>query len=182
MEKILKLYKKMYYEYALAICEVEIHLHHARTTRVNSRMQCYFNSSTNRNTMARIMCRAYLTDTPVTITEICEVLHANRSSVSIMVDECEKEGWISVNRENGKAKCMATEELHRGCMKYAHWKKQISRSLVGRKYDKLIQLENMLRDMDIDIPDFSHGEPDINPNTVHLLKKLGDNVSERRLK
>lgn len=171
----------MYHDYALAICEVEIQLHKARVTRMTGKMQTYFNSSQNRNTFARVMCKAYLTDTPVSITEVCEVFNANRSSVSIMVDECEKEGWISVNRENGKAKCMATEELYRGCMKYAHWKKQISRSIIGRQYDRLVQIESMLRELDIDIPDFSYGEPDINPTTVEILKKLGDNLSDRRL-
>mgnify|MGYP003136096607 CR=1 FL=1 len=97
-----------------------------------------------------------------------------------MVDECEKEGWISVTRVNNKALCMATEELHQGCMRYAHWKKQISRSIIGKKYDKLIQLESMLREMNIEIPDFSYGEPDIKATTVELLMKLGD-ISDRRV-
>ncbi len=174
MERIIDLYKKMYHEYTLAICEVEIQLHKARVTRMKGKLQTYFNSSQNRNTFARIMCKAFATDTPVSITEICETLVANRSSVSIMVDECEKEGWISVTRVNNKALCMATEELHRGCMRYAHWKKQISRSIIGKKYDKLIQLESMLREMNIEIPDFSYGEPDIQATTVELLMDISD--------
>ena len=98
-----------------------------------------------------------------------------------MVDECEKEDWISVNRENGKAKCMATVELYRGCMKYVHWKKQISQSIIGRKYDKLMQLESILREMNLPTPDFSYGEPDINPTTVEILQKLCDKLSDKRL-
>lgn len=180
MEKILEKYKKMYHDYALAICEVEIQLHKARVTRIKGKIQTYFNSSQNRNTFARIMCKAYLTDTPVTITEVCKELKANRSSVSIMVDECLKEGWISVHRENGRAKCMATKELYRAYMKYAHWNKQISQSIIGRQYDRLVQVESMLRELDIEIPDFSYGEPDINPTTVKVLKKLGDNLSDTR--
>ena len=90
MDKIVELYEKKYKELALSIIDVEISLHQGRLTRLNGKIQNYFNSSQNRNTFARIMAKAYMTNKPYSITEICELLGANRSSVSIMVDESDK--------------------------------------------------------------------------------------------
>ena len=160
MEKILELYEKQYKEYALAVMEVEIQLHKARSVRMSGKLQQYFNSSQNRNTFARIMSKAYQLQEPVTITYICELLDANRSSVSLMVDECEKGGWISVLRDKNKAWCMATKELHDSMMKYVHWKKRINKSIVGDFYKSLDQLESVLNKANIVIPDMSYGELD----------------------
>lgn len=158
MDKIIELYKKAYKEYALSVCEVEIQLNHARATRLNGKSQSYFNSSQNRNTFARIASRAYMLNEPVTITQICEMLCANRSSVSIMVDECEKEGWITVTRGNNKALCMATPVLNEAMMKYVYYKKKVSKSIVGNQWNTLDQLESVLKAVDLEIPDLSFGE------------------------
>ena len=160
MERILELYEKQYKEYALAVMEVEIELHKARSVRLSGKLQKYFNSSQNRNTFARIMSKAYQLQEPVTITYICESLDANRSSVSLMVDECVKEGWVSVLRDKNKAWCMATKELHDAMMKYVHWKKRINKSIIGDYYKSLDQLESVLKKAGMTIPDMSYGELD----------------------
>jgi len=160
MERILELYEKQYKEYALAVMEVEIQLHKARSVRLSGKLQQYFNSSQNRNTFARIMSKAYQLQEPVTITYICELLDANRSSVSVMVDECEKEGWISVLRDKNKAWCMGTKDLHDAMMKYVHWKKRISRSIIGDQFRILDQLESVLKKAGVIIPDMTYGELD----------------------
>ena len=158
MEKILDLYTKTYKAYALSVMEIEIELHKARTTRIKTKLQVYFNSSQNRNTFARIMTKAYLIDDPVTITEVCELLNANRSSVSLMVDECEKEGWITIARTSNKAWCMASEDLYIATMDYVHWKKIINKSVVGDHWKSLTQLESVLNKAGIEIPDLSYNE------------------------
>lgn len=172
MERILELYKKAYMEYALSVCDVEIALNKARATRLNGKIQAYFNSSQNRNTFARIVCRAYILNKPVTITQVCSLLAANRSSVSIMVDECEKEGWITVNREKNKALCMATPVLHEAMMKYVHYKKTVNKSIVGNQWKTLDQLESVLRAVDVEIPDLSYGESEELINNQELIKKV----------
>ena len=173
MERILELYEKMYKDYALSIFEVEIQLHRARTTRMNGRLQTYFNSSMNRNVFARIMCKAYQTDIPVTITEVSELLNVSRSSVSVMVDECEKEGWISVTRQNNKALCKATIELYEKTMMYVFWKKQISDSIVSGQSKKLNQIESVLKSADVVVPDFSYGEEKIHIDNLKLFNPKG---------
>ena len=158
MEKLQELYKTYYKDYALAVMEIEIELHRSRTTRLRNKMECYFNSSQNRNTFARIMSKAYHLNEPVTITYICEVLDANRSSVSVMVDEAEKEKWISVLRDKNKAFCMATQELYEGMMGYVYWKKTINKSIVGDRWKTLDQLEKILTKANIPIPDMSENK------------------------
>ena len=169
MDKIIDLYKKAYDDYALAICDVEIELHRARSKRLSGRIQHYFNSTANRNTFARIMSKAFILKKPVTITEICKLLHVNRSSVSIMVDECVKEGWVSVERKNNKALCMATEELYIAMMKYVHYRKVVSRSIIGTYWKTLDQLESVLTQTETPLPDMSFGEDNV--VKLHLEEK-----------
>jgi len=159
MDRIVELYKNKYKEYALAIMDIEISLHQARVKRIAlSKIGAYFNSSQNRNTFARIMVKAYMTEKPYTITEICELLNANRSSVSVMVDECEKEGWITILRNKNKAMCMGTEGLYDQMMKYVYWRKKNSKSIIGDHYKAIDQLESVLKHVGVDIPDMTFGE------------------------
>jgi len=161
MDRIVDLYEKKYKEYALAIIDIEIELHKSRSLMMNGKISSYFNSTQNRNTFARIMSKAYMTNKPYSITEVCELLSANRSSVSIMVDECEKEGWITVNRDKNKAMCMATEALYEAMMKYVYWRKQNSKSIIGDHYKALDQLESVLNHVGVDIPDMAFGEKEV---------------------
>lgn len=157
MDKIVDLYEKKYKEYALAIIDIEIELHKSRSLMMNGKVSNYFNSSQNRNTFARIMSKAYMTNKPYSITEVCELINANRSSVSIMVDECEQEGWITVLRDKNKAMCMATEELYDAMMKYVAWRKVNAKSLVADHYKALDQLESVLRHVGVELPDMTFG-------------------------
>lgn len=158
MDRIVDLYKKKYKEYALAIIDIEISLHQARLTRLNNRIQNYFNSSMNRHAFSRLMSKAYMINKPYSITEICELLGANRSSVSVMVDECEKEGWITVLRDKNKAMCMATKDLYEQMMRYVWWRKQHSKSVIGDHYKALDQLESVLKHVGVETPDMSFDE------------------------
>jgi DNA-binding transcriptional regulator GbsR (MarR family) len=161
MDKVVDLYEKKYKEYALAIIDIEIELHKSRSLMMNGKISNYFNSTQNRNTFARIMSKAYMTNKPYSITEVCELLSANRSSVSIMVDECEKEGWITVLRDKNKAMCMATEEVYEAMMRYVYWRKQNSKSIIGDHYKAIDQLESVLNHVGIDIPDMAFGEKEV---------------------
>ena len=161
MDKIVDLYEKKYKQYALAIIDIEIELHKSRSIMMNGKISNYFNSSQNRNTFARIMSKAYMTNKPYSITEVCELLNANRSSVSIMVDECEQEGWITILRDKNKAMCMATEELYESMMKYVAWRKVNSKSIIGDHFKAIDQLESVLRHVGVDIPDMTFGMKEV---------------------
>lgn len=166
MDRIVDLYEKKYKQYALAIIDIEIELHKSRSLMLNGKVSNYFNSSQNRNTFARIMSKAYMTNKPYSITEVCELLSANRSSVSIMVDECEQEGWITVLRDKNKAMCMATEELYEAMMKYVAWRKVNSKSIIGDHYKVIDQLESVLKHVGVDIPDMTFGMKEVEDDDV----------------
>ena len=173
MDVIQGLYKKAYEEYALSVIEMEIELHMARIYRQTNKIQKYFNSSMNRNTFARIMVRAYIKDEGVSITEVCEILGANRSSVSVMVDETEKSGWMLVNRIANKASCMATDALYKAHINFICWNKKMHKKVVTENFKTLDQLESVLRKNDIEVPD---GDDDLllnskpcNSSSVHPL-------------
>ena len=166
MDRIVDLYEKKYKDYALAIIDIEIELHKSRSLMMNGKISNYFNSSQNRNTFARIMSKAYMTNKPYSITEVCELLNANRSSVSIMVDECEQEGWITVLRDKNKAMCMATEELYESMMKYVAWRKVNSKSIIGDHFKAIDQLESVLNHVGVDIPDMTFGMKEVEDDDV----------------
>ena len=158
MDRIVDLYEKKYKEYALAIIDAEIELHKSRSLMLNGKISNYFNSTQNRNTFARIMSKAYMTNKSYSITEVCELLNANRSSVSIMVDECEQEGWITVLRNKNKAMCMATKELYEAMMRYVSWRKQNVNSIIADHFKAVDQLESVLKHVGVDIPDMTIGK------------------------
>jgi len=166
MDRIFELYEKKYKDYALSIIDIEIELHKSRSLMMNGKISNYFNSSQNRNTFARIMSKAYITNKPYSITEVCELLNANRSSVSIMVDECEQEGWITVLRDKNKAMCMATKELYEAMMKYVAWRKKNSKSIIGDHFKAIDQLESVLKHVGVDIPDMTFGEKRVEDDDV----------------
>ena len=166
MDRIVELYEKKYKDYALSIIDIEIELHKSRSLMMNGKISNYFNSSQNRNTFARIMSKAYITNKPYSITEVCELLNANRSSVSIMVDECEQEGWITVLRDKNKAMCMATKELYEAMMKYVAWRKKNSKSIIGDHFKAIDQLESVLKHVGVDIPDMTFGEKRVEDDDV----------------
>ena len=166
MDRIVELYEKKYKDYALAIIDIEIELHKSKSLMMNGKISNYFNSSQNRNTFARIMSKAYMTNKPYSITDICELLNANRSSVSIMVDECEKEGWITILRDKNKAMCMATEVLYEAMMKYVFWRKQNGKSIIGDHFKAIDQLESVLKHVGVDIPDMTFGKKEAEDDDV----------------
>ena len=166
MDRIFELYEKKYKDYALSIIDIEIELHKSRSLMMNGKISNYFNSSQNRNTFARIMSKAYIKNKPYSITEVCKLLNANRSSVSIMVDECEQEGWITVLRDKNKAMCMATKELYEAMMKYVAWRKKNSKSIIGDHFKAIDQLESVLKHVGVDIPDMTFGEKRVEDDDV----------------
>ena len=88
------------------MCQLEIKLYQARIDRMTSKSQRYFNSTPLRNAFARMMVYSKYVNSFYTISEIVKELRTNRQSVSTMVDECSKEGWIFVKKEKNKLYCV----------------------------------------------------------------------------
>ena len=113
--------------YIITLCQLEIKLYQARIDKMSSKSQRYFNSTPLRNAFARLMVYSKYVNSFYTITEIVKELRSNRQSISSMVDECKKEGWISVEKIKNTVRCTATDEMLNGFMDYVIWRKKIAK-------------------------------------------------------
>ena len=85
--------------FSLQICEHQISLHKVRCTRMNNRVQRYFNSSMRRNVFARLMCKGSYLDKWYSISDISEELFLTRQTAHRFVSDCLAEGWI-IKKQN----------------------------------------------------------------------------------
>ena len=75
----------------------EIKIYQVRVDRTNTRMQIYFNSTTLRNFFARICNYAYTVNKFYIISYVTKELRSTRQVISLIVDECENEGWLNIH-------------------------------------------------------------------------------------
>jgi predicted DNA-binding protein YlxM (UPF0122 family) len=88
-------YQKNIREKAIAaVISHEISLLQAYNTRRSSKQLRYFNSSETRESFAKVMVHATLTDQEYSVSEISKLLGVSRVAVIQMVDDTEAEGWI----------------------------------------------------------------------------------------
>ena len=79
-----------------ALLELEVGIYQLRVTRLNSELQQYFNSSSLRHVMARIMTLATLHKKPLTTSEIVAITYATRQAISSCVKDCLGRGYIEI--------------------------------------------------------------------------------------
>ena len=84
---------------SLQICEHQISLHKVRCTRMDNRIQRYFNSSMRRNVFARLMCKGNYLNEWYSINDISRELFLTRQTAHRFVSDCLAEGWI-IRKEN----------------------------------------------------------------------------------
>ena len=110
-----------------SLCEYELKIYQGRLDRMNTREQRYFNSTPIRNAFASLMVVAACNNKFYTITEIVNNLRSNRQSISTMVDECKKEGWVNVSKIGNKLQCNASQMLVKSFKDYIHFSMRISK-------------------------------------------------------
>ena len=96
----------------------EIKIYRARVDRTNTRMQRYFNSTLLKNVFARICNYAYTVNQFYTISYVTKKLRSTRQAISLIVDECENEEWLNINRRANKVEFQASEELYESLRDY----------------------------------------------------------------
>jgi hypothetical protein len=110
-----------------SMCEYELKIYQGRIDRMNTKEQRYFNSTPIRNAFASLMVVAACNNKFYTITEIVNNLRSNRQSISTMVDECKKEGWVNVSKIGNKLQCNASQMLVKSFNDYIHFSMRISK-------------------------------------------------------
>ena len=82
--------------YAKELFFRELTVHQYRQTRMNNKIQRYFNSTPTRNALARVLCLATYVNQPYTKTQIAEQLSVSRQAAHDLVEECLAEGWAEL--------------------------------------------------------------------------------------
>lgn len=91
------IHRNLLREYARELCVHQLSVHQARQTRMDTKIQRYFNSSQGRNAFARLMCLATFDGKAYTRADVARELHMTRAAATKMVDECLAENWILEN-------------------------------------------------------------------------------------
>lgn len=138
-------------QYVKKTMEIEMATHRSRQTRMDNKVQRYFNSTPLRNAFARWMTYAVYANRWYTITELVDDMHSNRQSIATMINECEAEEWVQVIRTSNSVKCRATPELVEKSVEYCMWRKEITKSTIGTAFNALYNFEKLMqRDLALD--------------------------------
>jgi len=131
-------------EYNLAILLTEMEMYKTRTSRMNTPIQRYFNSTPFRNAFARFICYAYMVNIPYTISRLSTEMNADRKTISQTVKECEAEGWLTVERSSSTTTFMGNEKLYESCADYLKYIKSFSKNTTGRCFQALRNFEVLM--------------------------------------
>ena len=90
------------------------------------------------------MVNAFYENQFYTITYLVNEMFTNRQTISNMINECEKEGYIIVERRGKTVSCQASQTLIEKMNDYCKWRKEITELTVGKAYSNLIQFEKWM--------------------------------------
>ena len=131
-------------EYVIALLTTEMKMHKARQTRMDTDIQRYFNSSPLRNAFSRWMVYGYLVNKPYNITTLCDEMGADRKTISLMIKECEAEGWIQTIKSNGQLFCIASPPLVYKMEEYVSWRRKLAKDTIGVAFSALKAFEDLM--------------------------------------
>ncbi len=128
-------------EYDLAILLTEMEMYKTRTSRMDTKVQRYFNSTPFRYAFARFINYAYMVNIPYTISRLATEMNADRKTISQTVKECEAEGWITVNRTKLTTEFMGNKLLYEAFADYLKFRKEFAKNTTGRCFQALRNFE-----------------------------------------
>ncbi len=132
-------------DYRKSLIKVDMEIFQARQTGMNSKIQRYFNSTPLRNAFARWMVYAHYEDAFYTISQLVKEMSTNRQTISLMLNECEIENYIIVQRKGKTVGCRATLLLVKAMDEYSEWRKILIEKTIYQPYLDLKQFENLIK-------------------------------------
>ena len=139
------IYNYLLLEYRKKVMKVEMEVFQARQTRMLNKIQRYFNSTPIRNAFSRWMVYAYYENTFYSISYLVKQMHTNRQTISKIISECEKEGYIIVERTGKTVSCQASYVLVEKSNDYTEWRKELTKSTIGKAYNDLVHFEHWMQ-------------------------------------
>ena len=111
---------------------------------MQTKIQRYFNSTPLRNAFARICVYARCVNEFYTISYIADELRATRQAISLMVDECEQEGWIKVERTPNRVVIQASQPLFDGMSDYVEARKILAKDITKGRWNDLTRMAELV--------------------------------------
>ena len=82
----------------------------------------------------------------LTISQLVNEMRTNRQTVSLMVNECEIESYIIVQRKGKTVACQASTLLVKAMEEYSEWRKILIEKTIYQPYCDLKQFEKMMKE------------------------------------
>ena len=140
----IEIYKHLTLEYRKSLMKVEMEVFKARQTRMTDKVQRYFNSTPIRNAFARWMVYAHYENQLYTISQLVREMCTNRQTVSLMINECESENYIYVQRKGKTVACQASKLLVQKMDNYSNWRKELIKRTIDHSYNELNDFEKIM--------------------------------------
>ena len=131
-------------EMVLSLCDLELKIYQTRQDRMQTKIQRYFNSTPLRNVFARICVYAKCVNQFYTISRIAYELRATRQSISQMVDDCEEEGWVNVDRTPNSVRIQASQSLYDAMLDYTNERKRLAKDVIKWKWNYLATMSDLV--------------------------------------
>jgi len=148
-------------EMSKVLCELELNIYQGRQDRLKTKIQRYFNSTPLRNAFNRIITYSYIVNEFYTISCVADQLRTTRQSISNMVEECEAEGWIEVDRSPNRVAFKGTQELYEGFLSYLEHRKELARDVTKGRWNDLTRMAELVQNQFTPFPNLSDKSDDI---------------------
>lgn len=159
-----KFKKMILQEMVKVLADLEIKIYQARQDRMQTKIQRYFNSTPLRNAFARICVYARCVNQFYTISYIADELRATRQAISLMVDECEQEGWLNVERTPNRVGIQASQPLFDGMSDYVEARKILAKDITKGRWNDLTRMAELVESDFTFLDDESVKSDDIDHN------------------
>ena len=154
------------------LCQHELAIYQARQTRMDTKVQRYFNSTPLRNVFCRMIVYARCVNQHYNIQYIADQLNTTRQSNSKIVDECEAERWINVIRTPNNVVVQANDVTYEGMLDYLEKRKKILPKQMRRTWNELLYLENLVT-TELTLDDESSDNPSDVDQSDENVKVIG---------
>ena len=154
------------------LCQHELAIYQARQTRMDTKVQRYFNSTPLRNVFCRMIVYARCVNQHYNIQYIADQLNTTRQSISKIVDECEAERWINVIRTPNNVVVQANDVTYEGMLDYLEKRKKILTKQMRRTWNELLYLENLVT-TELTLDDESSDNPSDVDQSDENVKVIG---------
>lgn len=131
-------------EMSKVLCQLELNIYQGRQDRLTTKIQRYFNSTPLRNAFNRIVTYSYIVNEFYTISYVADQLRTTRQSISNMVEECEAEGWIEVDRSPNRVAFKGTASNYEGFLSYLKHRKALAKDVTKGRWNDLTRLADMV--------------------------------------